>query len=241
MFFRSRTTSILKSLINAGTSEEGKQKIISSNGLDPRLKVLRAFQVERLKNTYKGLLDDEETHGVMEFFLDEIYAPRDFTQRDHDAEHLYQQFRSALPPEPLKLLEDVLEVNRQSQVLDQLLADTLGERLQPNEPLAELDYIAGFRECNNAEDRIAQLELTVSAMRDVILGSRSRTVGLGLRMIKIPAYRAGYGDLYEFIQRGYKACKPVRNINRIVDTLYARETQIIDNIFSGKDDPFQVN
>jgi len=241
MFFRSKTTSILKSLIDAGTSEEGRQKAVSSNGLDPRLKVLREFQVERLKTTYEDLLDDPETHGVMAFFLDEIYAPKDFAQRDHDAEHLYTQFENLLPSEPLKLLEDVIQVNKQSQALDQLLVDTLGERLQPDAPLKESDYIAGFRECDNAEDRLAQLELTVSAMRDVILGSRLLTVGIGLRMIKIPAYRAGYGDLYEFLQRGYAACKPVRNVNRIVDTINKREKKIIKNIFSGAEEPFIID
>jgi hypothetical protein len=125
--------------------------------------------------------------------------------------------------------------------LDQLLVDTLGERLQPDTPLEESDYIAGFRECDNLEDRLAQLELTVSAMRDVILGSRSRTVGIGLRMIKIPAYRAGYGDMYEFLLRGYAACKPVRNVNKIVDTLNMREAQIIENIFSRENEPLKID
>ena len=241
MFFRSRTTSILKSIIDIGTSDVGRQKVVSSNGLDPRMKVLLEFQVNRLKETYADLLEDAETYEVMSFFLDEIYAPKDFAQRDHDAEHLYAQFKNALSPEPLQLLEDVIQVNKQSQALDQLLADVLGDRLQPDTALQEEDYIAGYRECDNADDRMAHLELTVSAMRDVVLGSHSRAVGLGLRMIKIPAYSAGYGDLYEFLQRGYRACKPLRNVDRIVDTIFQRESQVIENIFNGVDEPFRLD
>ena len=63
---------------------------------DPHLIQLRAWQMERLAQTHAALLASERYGPACRFFLSDLFAPRDFSQRDQGFQHLYQ-------PEPFAL------------------------------------------------------------------------------------------------------------------------------------------
>src|SRR5512135_1835698 len=71
-------------------SEELKHQPRAADGLHPQLAMLREWQADRLARTYADLLADPHYHPACEFFLSDIYAPRDFSQRDHDLERIHK-------------------------------------------------------------------------------------------------------------------------------------------------------
>ena len=111
----SSTARILWELQN---SEAAKHERIERDELEPQMKVLRTFQAERLARTYADLLATKRYGPACQFFLTDIYAPKDFSQRDHDAERIYHLMRKFLPERMLYLLAKVLELNNLTKTLD---------------------------------------------------------------------------------------------------------------------------
>ncbi len=52
--------------------------------------------------------------------------------------------------------------------------------------------------------------------------------------------RTGWTDLYDFLARGYKAFKPMKDIKYFVNVIRERELHILDNLFDNKPDPFKL-
>src|SRR5215203_945725 len=94
-------------------------------GLAPRLAALRTWQAERLARTYADLLASPRYADACRFFLTDVYAPRDFSQRDHDIVRIYSSMRSILPPPLLHALELVIRLNALTAELDARLLDVL--------------------------------------------------------------------------------------------------------------------
>jgi hypothetical protein len=84
---------------------------VLATDLDPPLARLRQWQSERIARTYADLLADKRYRPACLFFLSDIYAPRDFSQRDHDVERIHTFLSRVVPAQMLQLLTDVVELN----------------------------------------------------------------------------------------------------------------------------------
>jgi hypothetical protein len=60
-----------------------------------------------------------------------------------------------------------------------------------------------------------------------------RIVGPGLKVAKVPAQRAGWGELYAFLQRGYRAGRELKDLQGFVATIVQRELRLLDLMYSG--------
>src|SRR4051794_40704114 len=85
---------------------------VAGVALNPQLTLLRTWQSQRLAQSYADLLADPHASPACRFFLSDIYAPRDFSQRDHDIERIYAYLVRVLPSQALQLLSTVIELNR---------------------------------------------------------------------------------------------------------------------------------
>jgi len=101
-------------------------------------------------------------------------------------------------------------------------------------------YPAGYRLCDNYAERVRQIELITQVLRQVGAGSRLAVVGLAMKLARGPALRAGWGELYDFLTRGYAAVKQLRDLPRFVGTIGTRERRILDQLFAGNPEPFTV-
>jgi len=87
--------------------------------------LLRTWQTERLSHTYSDLLESRRYRQACRFFLDDIYAPKDFTQRDHDIERMYNFMRRFIPERIIHSLTLAVELNTLTHQLDDALLDAL--------------------------------------------------------------------------------------------------------------------
>jgi hypothetical protein len=53
-----------------------------------------------------------------------------------------------------------------------------------------------------------------------------------------PAQRTGWGDVHNFLARGFRAFKQMSGAKKFLDTVERREMHILDQIFMGNKDPF---
>lgn len=92
-----RSPNAVQLLRDLQQSDDLKHQPTAAAGLPAQLAMLRAWQADRLAHTYADLLADPHDRPACEFFLSDIYAPRDFSQRDHDLERIHQFLARVLP------------------------------------------------------------------------------------------------------------------------------------------------
>jgi hypothetical protein len=218
--------------------QDAQRIVIDGAELDPQMVMLRQWQAERLANTYADLLADEQYRPACLFFLSDLYAARDFSQRNHDAEHLYNLLSRFLPEGMLGLLADAIQINQLTSQLDQTLLRVLVDDLGVKDTITRQVYAQAYRLCNNYPERRAQIELLTRILREAAQGARNPIFAISLRLVRGPAERAGWFELYDFLARGYLACKPMKDVDFFVKTIEQRELEILDKIYAGEDDPF---
>jgi hypothetical protein len=233
-----KSANVIRGLTQLQRQAESKRQMIEGRGLDPDLARLRAWQTERFSKTYADLLADPEYGAAGRFFLSDIYAPRDFSQRDYDFERLHALLARVLPSSYLKPLQDALEMNRLANELDQTLVRVLVDRMGITGEILPQDYAEAYRICDNYELRRYQIQQSLRVIREVGEGARLPLAGVTLRLARKPAQAAGWVELYDFLMRGYEAFRRMKNVETFTTIVERREMTILDRIYAGENDPF---
>ena len=209
--------------------------------LDPQMARLRAWQSDRLRRTYADLLESRRYRPACQFFLDEVYAPRDFSRRDQDFEHLYHLARRFIPDHFLALFKALFELNTLTNELDRRLLRVLVEDLGMTDQVTPQLYAQAYRICDNYADRKYQIDLLVAVVHDVGIGARDPLVGPTLQVARVPASLGGWQEIYAFALNGYQAFKAMRHPVVFSSAIEKREMRILDQIFAGAENPFEFS
>jgi hypothetical protein len=235
-------TNYLKT-IKALSSIEQRQSGLSIHkervALDPEVVLLRDWQVNRLSETYSDLLRESRYSLTGRFFLNNIYAPKDFSQRDNDLEYLYDLMSSVLPKFLLSLVDNTIKLNNLTNILDYKLLHAMVEELDMKEEITPEMYTEGYRICDNYDERYIQIELILEIGRQVDLGRRIPFAGTALRLARGPAHRSGWGDVHDFLEDGFNAFKNMRGAKKFLRIVKIRELYILNRIFEGDPNPFE--
>ncbi len=220
----------------------GKDRVrAETKELDPGLALLREWQANRLKFTYRDLLEDRRYRPACEFFLNEVYAARDFTSRDQDIEHLYQLAARFIPEQFLALFKALVELNRMTSQLDNTLLQVLIEKLGMKTDLTAEMYAQAYQFCDNFADRKYQIELLAAVIHDVGAGARDPLIWPTLQVARIPAGLGGWNEMYDFAVHGYQAFRAMRHPEVFANAIETREMQILERIYAGHPDPFALS
>lgn len=223
-----------------------RRKQVVGRDLPAELAGLRQWQALRLQRTYADVLNDQRYASACRYFLTDIYAAKDFSQRDHDLENLHQLLGRFFPPQSLKLISNIVELNTLTHRLDDQLLDALvddlgldGSQLAFN--LTPELYAAAYRVCDNQEPRAFQIELIAEVLYWVGEGAHLPLVGSTLRLAYPPAVLAGWGDFHGLVMRGYQAFKKLKSGRPFANLIYTREMRILDRIFASHPHPFALD
>jgi hypothetical protein len=226
-------------LHHAQSSEDAKHKRVESAGLSPQMVQLREFQVRRIANTYRDFAAQPQYAPAMKFFLEDLYAARDFTQRDHDAERAHTFLRKIVPADMLQLATEAIELTGLSNALDETMCRILVSELNWRGELTPALYGEAYRRSNNYAERQRQIELLESVMHDAAETAHMLLTGPAMRMAKAPAYAAGWHEMYDFLERGHQAFAKVKQPDALLDAIEERETKIMRRIAAGEPNPFR--
>ena len=221
-------------------AQVGRHRAVEGGELEPRMKLLRTWQSERLARTHADLLAHARFGPACRFFLTDVYAPHDFSQRDHDILRVYESMHRLLPRPMLHALELVIELNALTASLDDRLLDALVDELGMTDALTAEMYAEAYRVCDNYDERARQIDLIVAVGREIDGLVRRPTVGLALRLAGVPARLAGWRELHSFFERGFAAFKTMHGAEEFLMTITGREREILDRIFAGAADPFDL-
>lgn len=207
----------------------------AASGLAQRLQQLRSWQADRLARTYADLRRDPQLSCAIEFFLTDLYGPRDFTRRDVELARAWRYFRRALPDAALELLAKAIELQVLTAELDLAMVLQLA-----GEPLTAASYAAAYRAVGRPEQRRRQIELIIAIGERLERIVRHAWIGLALRAAHAPAHAAGLGVLQDFLERGLAAFRQMPGAQRLLGAIGEREEQWMQALLRGGDEPLQA-
>lgn len=190
---------------------------------------LQVFQSHRLRRDYADLAALPEYGPVGEFFFDEMYGPRDFSERDAGARRI-QHVVHMLPGVHLRDVEQVLELLDLTNRLDEHLAQLMLRR-DTGMAFDEATYEACYRAADNYAERLHQLRLIDSSTYIVFNLSRSQLLGIGLHRSRLLARLAGIEAAHSFLMKGYDALRDVGDITLFATTVHERELARLNRIY----------
>jgi hypothetical protein len=197
-------------------------------GHSERLRVLRAWQARRLASTYEDLRRDPRYTEAVEFFLNDLYGPQDFSRRDQELSRAITPLRRALSAAALEVLAKAIELDVLTAELDQGMLEQLPER-----PLTDASYALAYRALGRPAERQRQIDLTVSIGAGLERLVRRRWIGIALRAAHRPAHAAGFGVLQRFLERGFAAFGRMGSARALLQAIRERETRLMETLLRG--------
>lgn len=203
---------------------------------------LRGWQATRFLRTYANLMASDRYRPAAEFFLSDLYGPKDFSQRDEALEHFLPAITRILPASAIHTLGVGVELDLLSESLDSAMVQILLAEGQSAEvDIGVADYARAYRACATRRERERQIELILQ-IGDAIDGlTRKPLLRAAIALIKGPAHAAGMGALHDFLDRGFKAFRHMRGAAEFLAIIRERESLILARLYAKHRAPFELD
>jgi hypothetical protein len=213
-----------------------RAEVLRDERRSARLERLQRWQIERLRRTYADLAGDARYADALEFFVQDLYGPHEYTQRDKDLRKVLHSWERLLPERASRAVTAALALEALSQNLDLAVVDAVG-----GAKLTEATYAQAYREIGRRPDRERQIELIVDAGRALEELIEKPAIGAALRLARAPARLAGVMALHTFLVRGFNAFAKMRDAAPLLNAIEERERAIMAALFAGSSRPFDLS
>lgn len=193
---------------------------------------LRQWQADRLGRTHSDLLESDRYGPAAAFFLTDLYGPGDCARRDADVMRVMPTAERLLPESGLKVLAQAIELDALSEELDYLKVVAL-RRIGGINPISAEHYVIAYRAVGEQARREQQITLVNELGMTLDRLARKPLLGTTLKLVSGPAHLAGLGELFSFVERGYRVCHQMGRANEFLETIASRETAIMTALFNG--------
>ncbi|WP_440454341.1 FFLEELY motif protein [Psychrobacter sp. ASPA161_9] len=204
--------------------------------LHAKLNDVQAWQRARIQRTHSELFEQPNNKPMASYFLTKLYGGEEFKL-------LAKQLERILPKaKKLERLakESVLETGTmavQAAILaielDMHLAQWL---IEQDLPVNEENMLKAYRAVNEADERRVQ----INNLKEVCYRTDKYLNSFMLRkafsFAKGTAYSRGYQPLYDFIDAGFTAMKPLKSVASFIEPFCERELKIIDQVHNTDSD-----
>lgn len=195
-------------------------------GLAARVLALKHYQQERFRRTYADLLNDARHRDAALFFLEELYGPKNFEERDAQFMRIVPAVRRMFPHEIVQTVSNLASLHALSETLD----TEMGRHL-PGEAVTAEDYVAAWRATGRPDARERQIALTLAVGQSLDRYTRLPMLRTTLRMMRGPARAAGMSELQSFLENGFDTFKALRGAGYFLACIAERERALAAALF----------
>lgn len=194
---------------------------------------LKAWQSDRLAATYPDLLASPRYRAAAHFFMEDLYGPKDFSQRDADVERILPKLIALLPAAALSTLADAVELDELSEELDAKVLAAHGHGA-----ISHASYAAAYAQAATPAQRQRQIALIRSIGEALDRLTRIPLLLSTLKLMRGPAQMAGLSALQLFLEKGFVTVKEMRGVGEFLDIITRRETLLMERLFARVPEPF---
>ncbi|MBI4757339.1 MAG: hypothetical protein HY778_18415 [Betaproteobacteria bacterium] len=193
---------------------------------------LREWQSRRLADTHADLLAHARYGPAAAFFLDDLYGPKDFSERDAEVQRILPMLVKLLPASAVRALALAVELDALSERLDGQVLYHL-RAAGAIDDITTTDYACAYVQGDTRSARQHQIELVGEVGEALGRLTRHSLVSAVLHMMHKPAHLAGLGELHEFLQRGFDAFRHMGTPDEFLALIRERETALMEALFAG--------
>lgn len=211
------------------------------SALKAKLDEVQTWQRARIRRTHSELFEKRENKPMADYFLTQLYGGDDFRLLAEQLARILPKAKklerlakeSALETASLTIQAAILAIELDMHLAQWLMAQDLA--------VNEKNMLAAYR----AVDESAERRTQINNLKDVCYRTDKYLNSFMLRkafaLAKGTAYRHNYQPLYDFINAGFNAMKPLKSVEGFIDPFCKRELMIIDQIHEeGNDDKVSV-
>jgi hypothetical protein len=214
--------------LNAVQAERERRR--QSPELHARVQAIKDYQQRRFAATYDDLLANPRYRPAARFFLDELYGPEDFSQRDAQFARVVPALVRIFPDDIVATVATLTTLHSLSESLD----SEMGSRLA-TEDVNAASYTAAWQATARAADRQSQIDLMLSVGSSLDKLTRKPLVRASLLMMRGPARAAGLGELQTLLETGFEAFRSMKGAQDFLSTVRQRESDLCAALFSPGD------
>jgi hypothetical protein len=203
-----------------------RQVRASESGLDSKVTAIKRFQQRRFSKTYADLLASPRYGAASRFFLNELYGPSDFAQRDAQFAKVVPALVRLFPAEIVATVAALAQLHAISESLD----SAMGREMSGARPAPDA-YMLAWQRVGRSAQRASQISLTVEVAGRLDRITRSPLLRSGLRLMRAPAAAAGLADLQRFLESGFDTFAAMSGSREFVAVVHTRETELASALF----------
>ncbi|WNO04868.1 FFLEELY motif protein [Rhodoferax mekongensis] len=171
------------------------------------LSLVKAYQCRRFEATYQDLLASDTYGPACRFFLNELYSPKDFSQRDAEFSKIAGAVERLFPRSIVDIAVALADLHALTEELDAAMAASVSNKLDCELVESRLDdclYQQAWRNVERSKDRKSQLERVIQLGSKLGKVTRLPGIKLTLRAMRRPAAAANLSTLQQFLEEGFE-------------------------------------
>ena len=198
---------------------------------------LVAFQIHRLKRTYRDFVESPTFSALTRFFLEEVYSTENKAERDAGIKKVYDKFKEKVGADIAENVQNCIRLNDLTDRLDLLMVKKL-EEMGIRSNFTQDEYEEAYYLTDAYDARVEQIDLIVSCLRYFHGLSRYRSIGFALTVLRPYALLRGARVLIDFLQAGYRSFRSAGATTEFEEAIQTRELERLDRVYSlGKRPP----
>jgi len=198
--------------------------------LNIKLNEVQAWQRDRLRNTHRQMFEQPKNKPMANYFLNKLYGGAEFGLLAKQLERILPKTKkieklakeSALQAGGLAIQASILAIE-----LDMHLAQWL---LKEDLPVNDDNMLAAYRAVDEADKRRTQIRNLKEVCYRTDKDLNSFMLRKAFALAKSTAYRRNYQPLYDFIEAGFEAMKPLKSVGTFIDPFCERELALIERV-----------
>ncbi len=199
--------------------------------LGAAVQALKRYQQQRFARTYADLLASARYAAAARFFLDELYGPKDFSERDAQFARVVPALVRLFPHELVETVALLARLHALSETLD----SEMGRHLL-GQPLDRAAYATAWQRTGQPEAREEQIRQTIAVGRDLDRLTRKPLLRTSLHLMRGPARAAGLPALQQFLESGFDTFKAMGGAESFLATVGERERALAAALFAWRAD-----
>lgn len=206
-----------------------------------RLQDVQAWQKQRMQATHSKQFAEKQNVLMAEYFLNRLYGGPDFDALAEQIARLMKYAHKAeklIPENAVKTGTSGVSLAILAVQLDEQVAMQLLEDYHPHETLNDEMMRLTYLKLDQGQSRLRQLDLLDQLGFSLDKYMRSFMVQTAFKMCKGAASKYNFDIMYEFMQDGFLAMKPLKSAEKFVKDFTAVERQIIHKVHAGDPHPF---
>lgn len=194
--------------------------------LAAKVMALKAYQRDRFSRTHADLLAHPRYAAAARFFLDDLYGPQDFAERDAQFARIVPALVRLFPHEVVTTVDALAELHALSESLD----SAMGREIR-SLPIDAPAYRGAWQAVGRPADRRRQIDLVLALGQQLDRYTRNRLLRQSLKLMRGPARAAGLGSLQTFLERGFDTFGSMGGSSEFLGLVERREAELMRALF----------